>query len=329
MAVENYIPAEQFRYYYSLLPESEKKVYNQLVSGIVAFKQTIPCNGCAPKRIHDIYRYIRLDIPELFYIKSVSVRYTSLSANKSTALLQYRFNEDTSINILKTMETKSKQFFQSLKAKTDLEREKAIHDFLVNTVHYQDLDAPYSHEAPGALLYGIGVCEGISKAFKYLADRVGLKSIVVTGFGGNDGSVEGHAWNLCKLDDMYYHIDVTFDSTVADECVRYDYFNLSDKEIATNHSWTSHIPVCPRGINFYANNGQFFNSRKKLANYIRKQSINAKTIVFQLPNISCDSQAILDVVKEIVHENIKSKCFGSVKYSINYDLNRMVFQIKI
>ena len=47
------------------------------------------------------------------------------------------------------------------------EKERAIHDYIVKSVVYKDVEAPYSHEAPGALLYGIGVCEGISKAFKY------------------------------------------------------------------------------------------------------------------------------------------------------------------
>lgn len=46
---------------------------------------------------------------------------------------------------------------------TAIAKEQIIHDYLVNKVTYKDLDAPYSR----VFLFGIGVCEGISKAFKY------------------------------------------------------------------------------------------------------------------------------------------------------------------
>ena len=40
------------------------------------------------------------------------------------------------------------------------------------------------------MLYGIGVCEGIAKAFKFLSDRAGLRTLVVVGTSNNNGAGE-------------------------------------------------------------------------------------------------------------------------------------------
>lgn len=47
---------------------------------------------------------------------------------------------------------------------------RALHDWLVEHAAFADEDESHSHEAPNALLFGIGVCEGVTKALKYLCD---------------------------------------------------------------------------------------------------------------------------------------------------------------
>lgn len=327
MGINAHIPENQFRYYYTLLPGSEQNAYNDLVEGLTAFKNSIRCIGCDANRIQTIYQYLRLDIPELFYIKSVSVRYSPVIKGVCTVLPEYRFDMCTVENILQAMQAKADQLKPKLICKSELDKEVAIHNLLVSSVQYRDLEAPYSHEAPGGLLYGIGVCEGISKAFKYLADRVGLKSLVATGMGNDHGNEEGHAWNMCQIGNRWYHLDVTFDSTIADGCVRYDYFNLSDAEIATNHSWTDTFPNSGSGMNYYDMLGVYFDSQKKLGYYLRCQPKEVKTIVFQLPRFGCAQQPLIDAVRDTVKNNIRCGLFETRQFSISYNLNRMVFQV--
>lgn len=62
-------------------------------------------------------------------------------------------------------------------------------------------------------MYGIGVCEGISKAFKYLCDKVGIKSGIV--IGNVKGEVAAHAWNQICIEGAWYNIDVTFDMNLS------------------------------------------------------------------------------------------------------------------
>ena len=62
-----------------------------------------------------------------------------------------------------------------------------------------------------------------------------------------------HAWNVIRIDGQYYHLDATFDNTLSkDDTVRYDYVNLSDKQIFRDHEpviWK--VPACNDGDHFY------------------------------------------------------------------------------
>lgn len=104
---------------------------------------------------------------------------------------------------------------------TDLEKEYAINDYLIETAKYdnaalenaeknnfQKVDKEFSDSFNpyGVLLNNVGVCSSYAGAFKLLADEAGLNSIVVTGY--LDGDVP-HAWNKIRIDNSWHIIDVT------------------------------------------------------------------------------------------------------------------------
>ena len=140
----------------------------------------------------------------------------------------------------------------------EFEREKIIHDRLAKKVVY-DLNAPYAHNAYGALVDGKAVCDGYTKAFQYLLQKVGIQSFMATGTG-NGGK---HAWNIVRIDGKYYNVDLTWDDQKSD--IIYTYFNITDEEIKS----LSHIldkesedfaPVCTSTVaNYFAVYGGIFN----------------------------------------------------------------------
>ena len=77
------------------------------------------------------------------------------------------------------------------------------------------------------------------------------------GLGAGNNPEKGikyrHTWNIVRIGGQYYHLDATFDNTLSkDDTVRYDYVNLSDKQIARDHEpviWK--VPACPDGDHFY------------------------------------------------------------------------------
>ncbi len=128
---------------------------------------------------------------------------------------------------------------------------KKLHDYLLDTVSYDyndecGFDNQYAYSA---FLTGKTVCAGYAKAYKMLLDCCGIYNLYVTGVTTPyDPEENGHAWNVVSLNDEYYHIDVTWDDTGAGG--RYEYFLLSDTEIAKDH----HIDECDGAKNLWEEN---------------------------------------------------------------------------
>ncbi|WP_434309859.1 transglutaminase domain-containing protein [Hominifimenecus sp. rT4P-3] len=329
MGIASFLPKGQYRYYYRLLSASEQRVYVKLLKGMVNFKPSVICPKCSAGEMQNVYESLRWDIPELFYVKNISLQYFSNAPENCTARLEYRFDEKTVFHILARLEQTYGDFIDSVKGKTELEREEAIHALLTSRVTYRDADAPYSHEAPGALLYGIGVCEGIAKAFQYLADRTGLSSILVIGEARNQEKEEGHAWNLCRVDGTFYHVDLTFDLTVSNGCERYDYFNLSDQEIRNDHRWSRPIPLCKEAMHYYKRKGLYFETKSQLVQFLRRLPEQTKEAVFQLPYFEQGREGTPELVKELIGEHLVRGAGENRRFSLSYHLERMVFEIAI
>ena len=106
-------------------------------------------------------------------------------------------------------------------------------------------DAPYAHEAAGALLYGQAVCDGYAKAFKLLCDENDIPCIVVPGKAFQYGSEEPHAWNYVQMENgLWYAIDTTWndrEGSTADTR-----FFLVGKDTVTSYALgsfsQSHLP---------------------------------------------------------------------------------------
>lgn len=133
-------------------------------------------------------------------------------------------------------------------------KELFIHDFICRSVHYDKLKKEYSHEIIGALGNGVAVCEGIAKAVKVLCDALRIWCIVALAENNPEKGIKyRHAWNVIRIDGKYYHLDATFDNTLSKNGVlRYDYVNLSDKQIFRDHEpiiWK--VPACADNDHFY------------------------------------------------------------------------------
>lgn len=124
----------------------------------------------------------------------------------------------------------------------DEEKEKAIHDWIVKNVQYDTSLEKYS--AYAAIIEGTAVCQGYALLTYKMLKESGVTNKIIEGQanGGN------HAWNLVYLCGNWYHLDCTFDDPVPDvpDRVLYNYFNRSDTEISSDHTWESaNYPAAP------------------------------------------------------------------------------------
>lgn len=240
-------------YYYNQLNKEQKKVYYAMKEGLLKMQDSFPVLNLSNRELADIYFMVRMDCPEIFY----SVKFTYRYYPDSTAVElvpEYLFTKDKIKEHRQAMQSRVKKFARQAEKLDEKGKELFIHDFIVNNVKYDKLKKEYSHEIIGALGNGVAVCEGMAKAVKILCDELGIWCIIALSEANPDKGIKyRHAWNVVRINGKYYHLDATFDNTLSrDDIVRYDYFNLPDKQIFRDHEpviWK--VPECIDSDHFY------------------------------------------------------------------------------
>jgi hypothetical protein len=93
---------------------------------------------------------------------------------------------------------------------------KQVHNYLIDTIDYDsESDSDLSHGIYGALVNKSAVCDGYTKAFKFILDNLGISCVEVCGIAQNSsGDTESHAWNDVLINGKWYAIDVTWDDPI-------------------------------------------------------------------------------------------------------------------
>ncbi len=155
-----------------------------------------------------------------------------------------------------------------------------------------DENSDMNQSAYSALVLGRSVCAGYARSFQYLMQQLGIPCYYCTGTSGED-----HAWNIIKLDQTYYNVDVTWDDTNP---ATYDYFNKSDQEFANTHVRTSlsvYLPAC--GVNTAGNTGEISSGIRELINESPQQPLN--WVSRGKPNLTPEALA----AEQLAAENLK------------------------
>lgn len=116
------------------------------------------------------------------------------------------------------------------------EREKitAIHNYIINNTVYDKVRANdiennsgyLSHTAYGVLISGKGICGGYSDAMAIFLNRLNINNYKI--------SSENHVWNFVKLDNNWYHLDLTWDdpiSNTGENILTHNFFLLNTQTL--------------------------------------------------------------------------------------------------
>lgn len=163
---------------------------------------------------------------------------------------------------------------------------------------------------------GKAVCDGYAWTAKLMLAIAGIESEVITGWGipqteeANEERPIYHAWNLVKIDDKYYHLDITWDENIYEETgmMSYRFFNLSSSLISNDHKWDKgyYKKANSTKYNFYA--GLYLAERDEntiyYSNYddddtLHKVSIEGKEDQ-KLGDVPCSSIKIKDGYVEFI-----------------------------
>ena len=328
--IEKFINKE-YCYFRNTLSTKEQVAYDCLLSGLMSCKTNIRIPYLKIEKVQDVFQKVLFDNPIIFFIESAS--YQIINEKYCNIVIpKYRFDRTQIDSTIRAIFNKIENFINACRGLDEFSKEEKVHNYLVRNVVYAYNFKKSSSECVGPLLFGQGVCEGISKAAKLLMDLLEIHSIIVIGKGThNTSNTDLHAWNIVKVNGNYNHLDVTFDITLmAWSVTRYDYFNLSDEEILLDHTiLTKNIPRCSSNSSYYKINNLIIYRKKDLDNFLKTiLSSGDKDIVFKLPN-EVNFETAKNKVFSLVYNYLMNNYKGYINYQFSVNESQNVFHLHI
>ena len=231
--------AEEYPYY-QMLSENQQSVYRQIYANAQNLTEKFaPEKTVSASDVKTAFEAVIGDHPEMFWLETgYSSKYLT---NGQCVEIDLKYN--STADDLESAKQRFDAAAQNLitgaaSLDSNYEKEKYVHDALASAVTY-DLTADMNQSAYSALVNGKSVCAGYARAYQYLLQQLGIPCYYCTGYSGGY-----HAWNIVKLEDGYYNVDVTWDDAAA---IRYDYFNKTDADFASTHvrqNLSVYLPAC-------------------------------------------------------------------------------------
>jgi hypothetical protein len=238
--------------YYHMLDMRGQHLYRQIYANAMEQNDTFKSveKDMPWSSFKNTFEAVFNDHPELFWLNTkYSARYRDNGECLEVKLSFNRTAEDIEGSAAKFDEGANAMGTQ---AGGDVyDQEKAIHDAIADAVSYS-LSAEMNQSSYSALVNKSTVCAGYARAFQYIMQQLGVPCYYCRGVAG-----EPHAWNIIKLYDGYYNVDVTWDDSSSGE--KYAYFNLSDAEIGKDHrraGLSVYLPACEGGNYSHLEDGQ-------------------------------------------------------------------------
>lgn len=306
---------EELYYGYSSLGEEEQKVYRQLAQGIQDFQENIPVAALTEEQLEKVMKVLLVDHPEYFWVDGTSsYTYQELPGGKIQNLEvqpQYQVRQEEAQALQAQIETKAQEWIASIPAQADTyEKIKAVYEILIQQVEYQS-DSPQNQNIRSVFLEGRTVCMGYAKAAQYLLNKMGIFCTLVTGTVTGE-ETSSHAWNLVKIGEQYYYMDVTWGNPgylnpqEQDAYISYSYLCCSSQELESTHQpdETIPLPACEDdSYNYYKNRGRWYQTYDRGQIYqVLLEDLNTDAAVTELK--FADAQAYEEALGDLVEGSL-------------------------
>ena len=169
--------------------------------------------------LQHVYLYIETLLPDSFYLQAGRVVYSDPLGSESspTKFVDVVIDQDRLQQSVLAAESIISDL--NLVGKSDRDKVKAIHDYIILTTGYDEplleLDISAYQNHPSFTPYGVyylntAVCSGYARAFMQLTRLVDIPSIMVSSQNMN------HAWNMVYIDDEWLFLDATWNDPIPD-----------------------------------------------------------------------------------------------------------------
>lgn len=211
---------------YERLNQAEKRVYEQFEKAFSSCAATINGNGF--DRNVDVMKVLQValgDNPHVIYFDTTQVhKFASLFGRTHFHFIgTYSSSQNEAMaNELKEALITAINEIEVRNPASDYDTLICIYEYLQDHVAYDDQELaffrvcgksknPQLHNAYGALVKRLAVCDGIAAAFCLIAQSLGYSCMVVGGRAAfRTTDLLEHAWNIIKIDSKYFHLDATW-----------------------------------------------------------------------------------------------------------------------
>ena len=330
-------------YYYEQLNFTERRIYKSIYVSIVNKESYVYIAHIKKENLEKIYIGISYDHPEIYYIDFSTVNY-EIDSCRIRLIFEYLFSR----GILATIENKTNQEIERIvsvmssnSGKGIIQIEKSIHDYMVNSISY-DYEAlrnksmnRCSFNIYGVINNRLAVCEGIAKFVKLTLNKLGIECFICGGKCTLENEkIEDHAWNVIKIEEDYYHIDVTWDIRRDDaqnkRIVPYDYFNLDDANISRDHFDFNMSFECTSMLyNYHAIMGRFISGKKQLIQLLSDGLALGKDFSFRIKRTINTPDNIDDIVVETFNESVKYNGTNGKQYYLSANKSQLTYYVTV
>ena len=322
-------------YYFKQLNEEEQRVYRELLKGIRAREKDFYLTLSQDDSIDRCYHAVLKDHPEIFWVHNHEKIYktTYSDSDYCTFTPGYIYTESEISEIQNAMEAGFQEVSSLIPADaSDYEKVRIVYTYVIDNTQYQASDDDQC--IAGVFWKKEAVCAGYAGAVQYLLERIGVPCIYVD--GSTQGSTEGHAWNIVKLDGEYYYVDATngdqpdfLNGNAAQleehKTIIYDYLCPFPEEYEKKYIRSEEltVPDCTaKDMNFYVLNQGCFDGYdwETIYDYCKMRLDNGAAVVrFKFSNqeafaAACNELLDNGEVQNVAQYYMKQNGLGQVEY---------------
>lgn len=254
-------------YYFNQIPSELNEIYRELYERLTNYEDSASLYAVvSTEDFWTAYYAVLADHPEIFWVgtsaQAEQVAYSGKVVGYEISTTVEKENRD---RLREKLEEAADSCISQISPQaSEYEKIRFVYEYLINTTDY-DSTSPNSQNIQSALIGHNSVCAGYAKAFQYILHRMGMFCTYITG-KTNDGG--DHGWNLVRIGDQYYHVDVTWGDPVftnADapdnSLLNYNYLCCTDAEIYQTHTPSVSVPLpecSDDSYNYYRLNGLYY-----------------------------------------------------------------------
>lgn len=268
-ALEAGVESSVEEYYYNHLPEELHEAYREIYVHLMRNEDSgVFLTDVSVDDFWRAYYGVLADHPEIFWIgTSAQVTESGLSRKVVSYEIETVVPKEERENMRLQLEATANECIYGIpEGASDYEKIKYVYEYIIDLAEY-DAKGRDTQNIQSVLLYQASVCAGYSKTFQYILNRMGMFCTYITGTIRDGGD---HGWNMVRIGENYYYVDVTWgDPVFANQMegdssavmINYNYLCCTETELFRTHvpSGDIELPACTsEDYNYYKLNGYYY-----------------------------------------------------------------------